>query len=31
MTNMGSKQNEWHDLRKNPEGMQPNAKHLGAL
>ena len=28
---MDSKKNKWHDLRKNPEDMPPNAKHLGAL
>ena len=28
---MNSKQNEWHNLRKNKEDMPPNAKHLGAL
>lgn len=28
---MNSKQNEWHNLRKNTEDMPPNAKHLGAL
>ena len=23
--------NKWHDLRKNPEDLPPNAKHLGAF